>query len=377
MIRVLHAVSIMNRAGQETFLMNVYRNIDRNKIQFDFQCSVEGKGDFDDEIHSLGGNLLFLGEVKRRGKFMKYIEELRVHADFFKRHSEYDVYHIHTYHAFNAWINIVGAKFGGMKKIVLHSHNTSGMHPTLHKVFRFFLKFMKIERCACSALAAQWMYGKQEKRVSVIQNGIWPEKFLYDRCKSQEMKEVLGLKEKLVFGHVGRFMTQKNHKFLIEIFAKIKQKQENAVLLLVGAGGLEGEIKEQIKLLGLEEDVLFLGIRKDVDKLLQAMDIFLLPSLFEGLPVVAVEAQAAGTYLFLSDTITPETKITSRVRFLPLKESAKFWSEEILKEANTQKANIDPVNILEAFTQKRFTIEATTEDLTTLYSRLKRGLLHE
>ena len=302
MIKVMHAVSIMNRAGQETFIMNMYRNIDRSEIQFGFQCSVSGIGDFDEEIKVLGGEIYHLEENRCRIPFLKYINDIRIQYRFFKEHKDYEVYHIHTYHAFN----------------------------TLHKFFRFFLKYMKIERLACSKMAAEWMYGEKEvARVKIINNGINAEEFVFQKEERLKKRKELGIDNNLVIGHIGRFMPQKNHKFLIDIFEQIVKKDNKAILLLIGVGELQNEIEEMVKQKRLIENVRFMGTRTDIRELLWAMDLFLFPSLYEGLSVVAIEAQAAGVPVLAADTLTKETKITDCMQFYSLKRSPKEWAEQV------------------------------------------------
>ncbi len=387
MIKVMHAVSIMNRAGQETFIMNMYRNIDRSEIQFGFQCSVSGIGDFDEEIKVLGGEIYHLEENRCRIPFLKYINDIRIQYRFFKEHKDYEVYHIHTYHAFNAWLSIVGAKLAGIEKVVLHSHNTFGMHPQLHKIFRYFLKYMKIERLACSEMAAEWMYGKKElkkvkiinngiehpqlhkifryflkymkierlacsemaaewmygkkelKKVKIINNGIDAEAFVFQQKKREDKRRELGIDKKLVIGHIGRFMPQKNHKFLIEIFEEIVKKDNRGILLLIGVGELQQEIEKLVEEKGLTDKVRFMGVRTDIKELLWAMDLFLFPSLYEGLSVVAIEAQAAGVPVLASDTLTEETKVTECMQFYSLEKSTEEWAEQAIKMTKEEHKN--------------------------------------
>ena len=341
MVKVMHAVSIMNRAGQETFIMNMYRNINRSKIQFGFQCSVSGEGDFDDEIRRLGGKIYHLEENKCQIPFLKYLNEIRIQYRFFKKHNEYSVYHIHTYHAFNAWLSIVGAKMAGVQKVVLHSHNTFGMHPQLHKIFRTFLKYMKIEWLACSKKAAEWMYGEKEvSRVKVINNGIEAEEFAFQEAGRLNKRNELGIDNNLVIGHIGRFMPQKNHKFLIDIFEEIVKKDNKAILLLIGVGELQKEIEAMVEQKGLIENVRFMGVRTDIRELLWAMDLFLFPSLYEGLSVVAIEAQAAGVPVLAADTLTKETKITECMQFFSLQKSPKEWAEQAIRMAKIGHENM-------------------------------------
>lgn len=342
MIKIMHAVSVMDRAGQETFIMNMYRSINREKIQFGFQCTVNKTGDYDNEIKALGGEIFYLKKSKWKTPIFKYLGEIKAHYDFFKQHSDYEVYHIHTYHAFGAWIGIMGAKLAGVNKIFLHSHNTFGMHPMLHKIFRMLINRMDIEKLACSIKAAEWMYGKRainRQETHVINNGIFPQRFRYDEKQRIDKRNKLGLKNKLVIGHIGRFNIQKNHRFLIDIFADIRKQRDDAVLILIGTGELQDEIKCKVRALGLDDSVYFLGVRTDVNELFHAMDLFLFPSLYEGLSVVAIEAQAAGIQLLAADTLTPETKITECLHFMSLEETSEAWAREAISIA--QKGHIN------------------------------------
>lgn len=350
LIKVMHAVSVMNRAGQETFIMNLYRSIQRKQFQFGFQCSIHEVGDFDKEIESLGGEIYYLEQNTEKIKLLKYLNDIRLQYRFFREHKDYKVFHIHTYHAFNAWLCIVGAKMAGVKKVILHSHNTFGMHPGLHKIFRVLLKGLRIERLACSEKAAVWMYGAKEVvrgRVQVINNGIYPEKFRYNPDVRKRKREELGIENSIVIGHIGRFMPQKNHRFLIEIFKEICNKQKEVILLLIGTGELESEVKKQVQKLDLTENVRFLGVREDVKELLWAMDLLLFPSLHEGLSVVAIEAQAAGVPILAADTLTPETKITECLHFLSLNDDKEIWAQEALKDAGKGHINTEE-QIIEA-----------------------------
>lgn len=333
MIRVIHSVSIMNRAGQETFLMNTYRRLNREKIQFDFQCSEKAEGDYNSEIREMGGNLFYLGDNKIKMPYLKYIGAIIQQYRFFKEHQEYDIFHIHTYHAFDAWLSIVGAKMAGMKHIILHSHSTSGMHVRLHKIFRNILSVMNIERFACSQTAAEWMFGKtavQNHKVHIVKNGIVPENFTFSESGRMQKRKTLNIDNKIVVGHVGRLELPKNHEFLIDIFEEFVRIEKNAILLLVGEGSLHKDIETKVKKMGLQDKVMFLGVRQDINELLWAMDIFVFPSIYEGLGIAAIEAQAAGVPCLLSNRISEECKVTDNVEFCPL-ENPDIWIRQMTK----------------------------------------------
>lgn len=324
MLRVLHYVSRMDRAGQETFIMNLFRKIDRKNIQFDFLCSEEGIGDYDKEIISLGGHIYHIKRTSIRGK-LKHVQRVVLLYRYLKNMDEpYDVFHIHTHHAFDAFCSALAANLAGIKTVVVHSHNTSALyHLKLHEIFKKLLPILKVQRFACSKNAGNWMFTKPE--FVVVHNGIDLEQFHFNPQERKIIRQELGWEGKKVIGHVGRFNEQKNHKFLIEIFSWLYREIPDAHLVLVGKGELESEIHSLVRQYGLENAVSFLGIRSDVQKLYQGMDLFLLPSQFEGLGIVLVEAQACDLPCLISDTVPDEAKITDKVVSLSLNEDSEVW----------------------------------------------------
>ena len=335
MINILHAVTVMNRGGQEALIMNLFRNIDRSEYSFYFLCSSiykNIKGDYDDEIIKMGGIIYYppfmsLSEIR----FLRRVGELISYYRFFKIHSEFDILHVHTHHAFYTMGILVGAKLAGVSHIIIHSHNTSSSKPWLHKLFRPILNLFKIERFACSRQAALWLFGNKGKTALVVNNGIEAEDYVFSPEKRMHTRNVLNLLQSdFVIGHIGRFNFQKNHTFLIDIFNEIYRLEPTAKLVLVGSGELEESIKEKVDNLSLKNNVLFLGVREDISELLSSFDVFLFPSLFEGLSVVLIEAQASGVQCLISDTNTKDVVITKSVEMLSLKSSPKEWAEKVL-----------------------------------------------
>lgn len=325
MINVLHYVAVMDRGGQETFIMNLYRKIDRNQIQFDFLCGEERSGAYDDEIKTLGGKIFHL-KPRTAPNPLNHLQEVRALARFLRKsETKYDVFHIHTHHAFSAFLSVVGAKLAGIKTIVVHSHNTSAQyHLKAHELFKKLLCCFKIKRFACSEAAGFWLHGKKDFKV--IHNGVDLDVFRFDADKRDDIRQELKWGDKKIIGHIGRFNGQKNHTFLIEIFEALHLKEPNTHLVLVGKGELEDEIRKLVSEKQLNDAVTFLGVRDDVHRLYQGMDLFLFPSLFEGLSVVLVEAQTCGLPCLISDTITPENVFVDNVIQKSLKDSAKEWS---------------------------------------------------
>lgn len=336
-IRILQVVPNMQQGGIENLIMNLYRNIDRSKVQFDFLVHYKEEFYFDKEIEKLGGRIYHFSVMNDKN-VIKYYFDLR---KFFSKHkNEYKVIHGHM--ASLAFIYLGVAKKFGINTRIIHSHGTSHLK-SLKGYVKFLLfklaKYNANKYFACSTEAGRYLFGNSE--FEIIPNAIELEKFKYDRSVRSQIRDELGIKESsLVIGNIGRFNLQKNHTFIIDIFSKILEKEKNVILLLVGIGELQQEIKEKIEKLKLENNVLLLGVRKDVEKIYQAMDIFLMPSLFEGLPLTGVEAQASKVRCYFSDTITKEMIISDNVEYLPLNLSAQEWCDAILERNKYDRENV-------------------------------------
>ena len=332
MIKILQILGGLGRGGMETFIMNIYRNIDRNTVQFDFLLRYPG-GDYESEAKLLGANLYYTGE--RRSGFLKYNKKLN---DFFKNHAcEYNAVHCHV-SSLSSIEALYYAKKNGIKTRILHSHSSSisssKLHYLTHNFFRFFVKSWATDYVGCSKKAIDWLFkytGVRDK-VVMIPNGIKlsdysysPEKRLTQRAKFDF------LEGEFVIGHVGRFIWIKNHKFLVDVFEKILLQLPLSRLVLVGEGELYEKIQQYVKQKGISENVLFLGLRKDVNELMQAMDALIMPSFYEGLPVTLVESQASGLLTVCSDTISKDSRLTNCLHFLKLDDGASSWANYIIE----------------------------------------------
>lgn len=334
-IRVLQVVPNMHAAGLETLIMNMYRNIDREKIQFDFLVHYEQRNFYDDEIESLGGKIYRLS-FREDKNIIKYLKDL---DSFFSEHSEYKIIHGHMESTACFYLKV--AKKYNVPIRILHSHNTSTEKNLKGSIKRQLLKLSTRNAnkyFACSVAAGKFLYGN--KKFEIINNAVDAERFSFDLEERKIIRKELNIDDYFVFGHVGRFNTQKNHKFLLQVFSEFLKTKPNSRLLLVGEGELENEIKTEINELGIVDHVLLLGVRKDVNRIYQALDIFLLPSLFEGLPVVGIESQASGTISVVSDTITDELKVTDLVSFLPLEKGAEYWAQHIINYSDYSKKDV-------------------------------------
>ena len=328
-IRVLQVFGRLDRGGAETFIMNVYRNIDRSKVQFDFIVHTADKCAYDDEITALGGRIFRVPRYNGKNHF-RYKKEWNL---FFRQHTEYKIIHAHIRSTAAIFLNI--AKKYGLVTIS-HSHNDSsgkGFSATIKNILQYSLRNIADFLFACSKQAGEWLYGKKacaKKNFHVIPNAIDTEKFIYDPVARESKRKELSLENKFVVGHIGRFDTQKNHDFIVNIFEKIYRKNNKAVLLLVGDGTLRSKIEQKVETFGLKDNVIFAGVRSDVPDLLNTMDVFLFPSLWEGFGIVLLEAQATGLRCVVSDVVSQEVKITKLLECVSLEKSASHWADKVL-----------------------------------------------
>ena len=334
-IRVLQVVTHMNRGGLETMLMNFYRHIDREKVQFDFLVHREQRAAYDDEIEALGGKIYRLPRlVPWSVSYRKALDE------FFAQHPEYRVVHVHQ-DCLSAVILKAAARHGVPVRIA-HSHSSNQDKNLKYPIKLFYKRFIPryaTALFACGKDAGDWMFGGSV--YTVVNNAIDTAAYSFDPIKRSEMRKTLGIsQDTLVIGHVGRFSPAKNHAFLIDIFSEIHCKMPDSCLLLVGDGELRPQIQEKVSALGLEQAVIFTGVRGDIPELLQVMDAFAFPSLYEGTPVSLVEAQAAGLPCVISENVPDDVCVTGLIRKLPLTLAAEHWAEQICALAGGERQNV-------------------------------------
>lgn len=362
-IRILHVIGQMNRGGAESMIMNIYRKIDREKIQFDFVVHTNCICDFDDEIKSLGGNIYSCP----RFKGSNIIDYIKFWNDFFKQHKEYKIIHGHIGSSAAIYLKI--AKKYGLFTIA-HSHSAGfgdGVKGTMYRIFSYPTKFIADYFFACSENAGISRYGKKvvddKSKFSVLNNAIDLDEYKFSETIREKKAKELNLEGKFVIGHVGRFDRAKNQEYLIEVFKSIAQKDEDAMLLLIGDGQLKSYIVEKVKNYNLVDRVIFTGVRSDVNELMQVMDVFAFPSIYEGLPVTLIEAQVAGLPCVISDSITDEVCITDLVYKLPISESdIEVWSDKILKKRGTKRKITKKI-----IGKSNYNINITKEELQNFY----------
>lgn len=323
MIRILQVVNIMNHAGLENMIMNYYRNMDRSKIQFDFLTHRPEDGAFDEEIKRLGGKIYKAPRLYPQN-YLAYFRYMKV---FFKEHPEYKVIHSHI--DAMSYLPLLAAQRAGVPVRIAHSHSTNidkDFKYILKQIFRKQLNSVATERWACGREAGKYLFG--DKEFSIIRNAIDVERFAYNEGIRQNKKAELNLTGKYVVGHVGRFIPLKNHSFILDVFDGLCSEDGCLHLLLIGDGELKENIEADIETRGLKDKVTILSERNDMNELYQAMDIFLLPSLYEGLPMVMVEAQVSGLSCIASDKVTKEAKIAENTFFLELDKN--LWKEKVM-----------------------------------------------
>ncbi len=333
-IRILHENVELNPGGIESLLMNIYRNIDREKVQFDFLLHRPYEGCYEKEVLEMGGKIYktpAFNPFKMR-RFNNSIEKV------LREHPEYKVIHAHS--ELNYWPLKIAKKVGLPTRIA-HSHNAKTVVNLKYFFFlyeKIFIKKYCTDMFMCSTPAGVWTFGEKavkSNKAVFIKNGIEVDKYRYNESIRNDVRKEFGLDNKFVIGHVGRFMQQKNHDFLLDIFKSIHDKRQDSVLVLIGDGRLMDDVKNKINELGLTDSVIILGHRSDVNRLMQGFDLFLLPSLWEGLPVTGIEAQSAGLPIIMSDVITKEVNVTGNIDYISLNSSAEFWADSVLNKFST------------------------------------------
>lgn len=331
-IMVAQLVNVLGNGGIERNVASVSQGMGGN-FRFDFIIQYDEESALRARIQNQGGSVLCLCK-RRRNRFFDYLCKI---VKFFHlmRVYKYDIVHIHaSYHYMHlyAWI----AHIAGVKKIIVQSHTsdfsiqTSRLRKALSFILRRFLQYPRSINIAVSKEAGNWLFGNV--KYTVVRNGIEFRKYEYCEDTRRSVRKELNLEDSLIFGHVGRFNKTKNHSFIIQVFLEVEKQYNNAKLILIGDGECKDEIIKLIDLYGIKEKVMLLGTREDVGELMQAMDVFIFPSLYEGLGIALIEAQAASLLVFASDNVTHETKISNNIHYLPLCLGALVWANIILGE---------------------------------------------
>jgi len=361
LIRVLHVLDkICVDSGASRVVMNYYSKLDHSRLTFDFMLNEDPDAETRAFIEDNGSKIFIMPGLKATNTF-KYIKALK---EFYKTH-DYRIVHGHVANSAVFYLGLARKK---VPFRIIHSHNTKSADILWKRLRNWVLTRFIRKECAanryfaCSRAAAEFLFGPKND-VLIVNNAIEIESFLFNANKRDSIRSELSLDDKMVVGHVGRFCTQKNHSFLIDVFAEFYQNNPNAVLLLTGSGELYDDIKRRVKNRGLGDAVIFTGPVNNVDEHMNAMDVFVLPSLFEGLPLTGVEAQINGLPCIFSDRVTTEVQISDEVLFLPLGHTS-LWVEGISRMLDCGRADAENVRVDE------FDINVQIKRLEAYYSGL-------
>ena len=353
--RLLCIVGKMSADGAETFLMKIYRMLDKQKYQMDFCVTTVEKGFYDDEIERLGGRM-FRVPPKTKGVFKNFVAIKRLVKD------NHYLYVIRISQHSLSGMELLAAKFGGAKVLAFRSSNTNTCggrtSMLLHRLFKFLPKHIANVRIAPSTESAVFMFGKryvEKGKCIILQNGLNIDDYCYSEKNRKRIRKELSISDDcFVIGNIGRLTEQKNHVFLLEVFKHVLLSNPNSKLVLVGEGELRNELESLAEQLGIVDQVIFTGVRSDIGSILSCFDVFVFTSFFEGMPNVLIEAQANGVPCIVSDSITKEVDITNSVAFLPLSSNVALWTKRI----TSSKRNTD-LNIERCFIQSKYDLGST------------------
>ncbi len=324
--RVVHAVAGMNYGGYETLIINLYRAIDKQKVQFDFISSFDGV--FDKEIVSLGGRIFKIPFITEKGPFAYSKNISKIFSD------NKDIKIIHSHMDKFSGMVLRQAKKADIPVRIAHSHSIKNEGGVLfHAVKNYYGGFIEknaTDLFACSKPAAEWLFKQNAQDAVIIKNGIDLNRFKPNDSIKKEMLDSLCLHDSFVVGHVGRFNQPKNHEFLLAVFNEVLKFKSNSKLVLVGDGHKKAAIEQLASKLGIAEKICFLGARNDIEKIMQTFDVFLMPSLYEGVPLTVIEAQSLGIPLVLSDKVSSDSDLTKGVCHLSLETPCFTWAKTVL-----------------------------------------------
>lgn len=340
-IRILQVFAQMNRGGAENMIMNLYRNIDRSKVQFDFIVHTHDECALDKEIEQLGGKIYRVPKYNGKNHFAYK----KAWSNFFLNHPEHKIVHAHVRSTASIYLTIA-KKYG--RKTIAHSHSTSSRGEwysrIIKRLLQFKIRFVSDEFFACSKDAGEWLFGKKKTELNnfhLVKNAINTEKFKFDDNLRKEIRSRHKIHGEFVVGHVGNFNKAKNHSFILDVFHEIVKVNEKSILILIGDGPLQESMSDKARQLGIANNVIMVGNVENVSDYYNAMDIFLFPSIYEGLGMAAIEAQTNGLNCVVSDTLPEEIFITENIKSFPLKKSAKEWATLILNIYNSHNSRSD------------------------------------
>lgn len=338
-IRILQMIGSLNIGGSQTMIINIYKALDRKKIQFDFIIDHEDHLYYKDVLESMGAKIYIMPSYKG----YNFVEIVKAWKSFFENHPEYRILHTHVRSYASIFLPI--ARSYGVKTII-HSHSTSngsGLKAFYKSILQYPIRYQADFYLGCSKESGRWLFGEKivnSNKYLTIKNGIDVQQYSYNEVLRKKIREELNINEiQVVYGHIGRFHESKNYDFLLKVFFEISHKNPNALLLLVGDGALRPKIESKIARLNLSDKVMLMGLRNDIPDVLQAFDCFLFPSRWEGLPVTLVEVQAAGISSIVSDKITKEVELSDSIFYLSIENGVTEWVDKALSINKTRRNN--------------------------------------
>lgn len=374
-IRIVHTCPL-GTGGITSLVLNLCQHMDRNRVNFDYLVYRNQEEYNESRALALGGRKLIASNTDGKNGLMRFWLKFYRTYKILKKENP-DAFHINASTPYDTLVGI-SAKLAGVKKVIVHSHNASSSDDSIvkkiiYKITKCFMSTYTDAYFTCSTEAAEYMFPKavlKNKDYTMIRNGITPSVFYYNEQRRNELREKYNLSDAFVIGNVGRLVTQKNQSFLLDIVQKLTEKKSNAVLVLIGVGELEDTLKEKAHVLGIEENVMFLGASNNVNELMLMMDTFVMTSFHEGLPVVGIEAQASGLPCVFADTITKEVKVAENVAFMPLEKSSEEWCDLILElTAKPNDRTFGPVCVEKC----GFSIETVAKDIQNKYINICRN----
>lgn len=364
--RVLCIMGKIGSGGVESIVFSYYSALDKSKFQYDIVYENDSISTVPEELLSMGARAFAISPMSHP---FSYISDLRK----IMKNGDYKI--VHCNNSTLSLFPLIAAKMSGIKIRIIHNHSTSSKlekkRDLAKRVLRKIAPVFANKYCACSEKSGRWMYGDkafEKGRVKLLRNAVDFDKYVYSESDAEQIKKEFNIENSTVIGHIGRFVTTKNHRFLIDVFDNYIKINNNSVLLLVGEGPLEADVKEYVKEKGLSAKVIFAGVRNDAYKFYSAFDILLLPSLYEGLPVVSVEASSAGLAQILSDNITRECRLNDGIKFLPI-DSAELWASEIDKSLNNDRRKIAAQT-----RESRYDIKKCAKELEDYYTECLREI---
>lgn len=363
-VKVLHIIGALSIGGAENVAMNFCRYLDKNKFTCDYLIYSDDIGEYEDEAKMNGANIFRITSPTKSYRHFVY--------DLVKilKNEQYDVVHAHN--LLNNGIVLLLAKICGIKKLVCHSHSTNSggsnnfIYLIYERLMKFLIKIFATDFIACGVDAGNYLYGQKlfNKKGKVVLNGIDMKKYTYSEETETIVRKELEIdNDTIVLGHVGRFSPVKNHDFLIDLFYEFWKENKNSKLLLVGDGELREEIQKKIENLGIESSVIITGVRMDVEKIMQVIDVFIFPSFYEGFPLALIEAQAIGIPCLVSDNITKQAQITNLINYLDLNSSFQEWIR-CIKTTKIKSKKKETINLISS----EFDINSTIKEMEKIYA---------